>query len=158
MKLKDQNIIPPKAELIVIPRASGDIILYAAPVMDFSEFKTAVPEPKPPIITKRGESPEIDLTDEDYKKAMKNYGELKFNWTNFKSLTMGTPELTFDQVLLDNSNTWNLFEKEMLETFTQGEVNYIVNKVMEANGLSQKRLQEARDRFLNPAPVAVVKA
>lgn len=157
MHLKGQPIEPPKPELIVIPRASGDIILYASPIMSFEEFKAGVPQPKPPTITKRGEQPQDDFDDTDYKKAMKDFADVKFSWTLFKSLTLGTPDLVFDTIKSDDANTWNNFESEMLKTFTQGELNQIVTKVMEANGLNQSRMQEARDRFLNPDQAVTAK-
>ncbi len=85
---------------------------------------------------------------------MDTWATRKFNWTNYKSLTLGTPELEFESIRADDANTWDNFESEMLKCFTQGELNHIVAKIMEANGLSPKRRQEARDRFLNPAPGA----
>ncbi len=155
MKHKGQSILPPSPELIVIPRVGAtDIILYASAVLSFEEFKAGNPEPKPPTITRRGEQPQPDLDDADYKKEMRRWGELKYNWTCFKSLRLANPDLEFETIKDDDANTWGNFEEEMLKSFTQGELNHIVGKIMEANGLSQVRLKEARDRFLNPAPGA----
>jgi hypothetical protein len=147
MKSKNRTIEPPKPVAIVIPRAEGDIILHAAAIMDFTEFETGCPVPKPPTITLLGKEPEPDLEDKDFKKQLEVYSKAKMGWTCFKSLSLANPDIEFEIVKADDANTWPLFNDEMGKSFTEGELGLIIQTVLRANGMSRSYLEEARDRF-----------
>lgn len=148
MKIKGKKIAGPNIEIIAIPRGDGeDIIFKAQAILDMEPFFKAMPVPQAPKVrTKDGvsENPE----DPDYKKALMEWAGKKTAWMILKSLEV-TPDLIWEQAKLEDPNTWHLYIKELNESgFSDIEISRIINGVMSANCLDERKMEEARKRFL----------
>lgn len=92
-----------------------------------------------------------DFEDPKYVVSMNTYGENKTNWMVLKSLE-ATPEITWETVDKANPQTWGNYNKELEEAgFSEFERQRIIGLVMEANALSDRRIEEARETFLSAA-------
>lgn len=138
--------LAPANEVIVIPRQDGDIILEAAPIMEWDTFEKLVPEPKvPDKIIKEQRIP--DYANPNYIKATEKRNNLRQAYLIIYSLK-ATPGLEWDTVKFNEPDTWENYLKELSSAFSMGEVAIIINGVMAANGLDNERIEEAKKRFL----------
>lgn len=139
----------PNSELIVIPRRGRDpIVLTAQAVLDYEEFENLCPKPKVSYVTKKGGVKEPDINDKGYLEQTRDYAKKQTYYMFVKSLLLGTPTLEFNLIKLEEPDSWLLFEKEFrVSGFSPGEVNYILNKIMEANTLNEAKVDAARESF-----------
>ena len=149
MKINGVTFKTENVETIVIPRSDGnDIIFKAAPVVNHKEYNEQYPEPKPPMVMRKGEmvsSP--DLEDREYKEKFAKWLGNRWLWMFVKSL-QATPGVSWDKVDIKEPTTWGLLEEELGEAgFTPPEINMIFAGVLKANSLDQKHIEKARDRF-----------
>lgn len=150
MKIEGRSIKGPNVEVIVIPRGDGqNIVFKAQAVLDSTRFNTLAPEPTPPLRRLAGQDVDTPWLDEpEYLKKRVAHAKLWFAWIVLESLS-ATPGLEWDTVQENDPTTWLNYEKELRDSgFSISECNFIVNKVMEANCLSDAKLKEARDSFL----------
>ena len=153
MKIKGKKVSGRNIEYVIIPRQnekgeSEDIVFYCQSVIDFEPFRKLCPEPKPPQIMKRGEGLIEDVEDPQYKEAVKRHNENRMNWLVLESLK-GTPDLEWESVQAGNSDTWNNYQKELRESgIGEFEINRIIQGVLVANSLDERKMEEARKRFL----------
>lgn len=135
--------------VIPIPREGKDFIIIATAVQSYAEFDKLVDEPKPPNRVFAGDStPTPDFKDKGYLDQIKNYNSQRWTWMMIESIR-NTPDLEFEKVVFDQPETWKQFEPELKESgFSQNEIAYIMSKIVEVNGLSERMLEEARQRFL----------
>lgn len=150
MKYLGKTIDRPQPEIVVIPRPSGNIIIRCAMVTDFTAFDGLCPEPKPPKILLAGETEFKDnYEDPEYTKAMNDFNLKRASWLVIKSLTLGTPELEFETVKLEDPSTWANYAKELEDDgLTKGEIQYLITKAIEACGFSTSKVEEATKDFL----------
>jgi hypothetical protein len=148
MKLHGVRIEGPNVEEIVIPRGETQIVLRARAVLDDQEFDDLCPRPKPKVMIKKG-GQKIEQTDEpSYKAAIDKWGQQRVAWLVLKSLE-ATEGLEWEQVECDDPKTWTLYQDELKASgFSDAEVARIIAGVMAANGLSESKVEEARQRFL----------
>lgn len=149
MKLNGQEIKGPNVITLALPRGDDEaIIIKAKSVLDLSEFDKLCPEPKPPIRLKPGGRKIEDKNDDKYKTALADFASNRIHYMVIKSLE-ATEELTWDTVILSDPSTWKNYQEELKKAFFSDiEINRIVNAVFEANCLSEMKLEEARQRFL----------
>ena len=140
-----------KANLVIIPIPRGNntaIIFQAEAVLNNDDFDKLCPLPSPPMITFPGKEPTQDVTDKDYIEKVSKYSTNKFCWMILKSLE-ATEGLTWDTVEMNNPDTWDNYEEELRKGgFTESEIIHIINGVIQANGLSDDKIDEARKSFL----------
>lgn len=149
MKIKGQKLSTVNKVTIVIPRSEGeDIVFVAAAVLDSEEFDVLVPEPKPPMILRRGETIQVpDLEDKNYKEQLTNRAKLQTYWLIIKSL-MATPDLEWELVKVTDSSTWEKLEEEFKSSgLTPIERNQVIQGVMRANSLDIEYIEKAKERF-----------
>lgn len=155
MLYKGEKLTPYVAELY-LPRNKGAICIRAAAVLSYDEFHKIVPSPKPPEKIIKGGARVPDFESRFYKGELNDYGRHKQNWMFLKSLAAST-EITWETIDWTDPTTWGNYEKELEEAgFSEFERQMIFALVMEANGLDQRKLEEARESFLtalaNPQP------
>lgn len=147
MKIQGKALKGPQVVFVVIPREDGDIIFKAKAVLDLTPFEQLCPEPKPPLMLK-GNQQIVNVEAPSYKSAMASYLDKRMNWLILKSLE-DSDGLEWEQVKMDDHTTWAFFREELKDAgFTIFEVNRIIAGAIEANGLSDTRMEEARKRFL----------
>lgn len=155
MRILGQEIKGPNEELIVIPRGDGQIVLKARAVLDYKDFDRLCPEPKAPWIMKPGGVKEQNFNDVNYVAAIRQRVTKQTFFMFIKSLE-ATPGLTWDTIDLKAPDTWLNFEKELEESgFSQIERNIITRSVMVANNLDERKIEEARQRFIQSQVIQV---
>lgn len=149
MKIKGKKLSNPNREIIAIPRAgSDDIIFIAEAILDYEEFDAMIPEPKPGVKVMKGGEKVLDFDSPNYKSELKNYGIKRYQWMVLKSLR-ATPDLEWETVNYGDPSTWHNYEKELKDAgFSNVEFNRILKGVSDANCLNEEKVEEARKRFL----------
>ena len=150
MKLHGKKLSTLNNQIIIIPREDGDIIFKAAAVLDMTDFDQLCPEPKPPLIRKRGENVDTpDLNDKKYQEAVQKRNRQYTNYLILKSLQV-TEGLEWETINLVDPSTWENLEKELQDTgFSSMERVQIIQGVMRANSLDMAYIEEARKRFFD---------
>lgn len=147
MKYNGLKIEKPNELLVVIPRGEMLIPFRAKAVLDYADFYARCPAPKPPMGAKPGEEPQPLLDHPQYKEALQKSSLRMYYYMILKSLE--DPSLTWETIKMDDPDTWQNFEKEMIDSkFTSAEIRKIVEAVLSVNSLNEKHLDEARTRFL----------
>lgn len=148
MKLHGVKIEGPNVEEIIIPRGDGQIVLLATAVLDHQEFEDLCPRPKPKVVIMKG-GKRVEKTEEPgYRKSIEQWAKQHIAWLVLRSLE-ATEGLEWDTVDMDKPLTWLNYEKELSDSgFTDAEQARIIQGVMAANGLSETKVEEARQRFL----------
>ncbi len=165
MKINGKPLPGPSMDFVVLPRprseepdpenpdrmreVNNDVVFHCKAVLDFEEFDAVVPEPKPPSSIRPGETAATpNFSHPDFLKKQFEYGLKKQAWLTIQSL-MATPNLEWEQVKLDEPETWKLWMKELQqEGFTLGEILKIQQTVHRVNGLDEDKFEEARKSFL----------
>lgn len=146
MRIKGDKITKDNIEIIPIPRPNGDII-FKARVADMDTFDKMYPLPQPFYRVLPGGKQEIDFANPEYQKAVEKHTKMRNNWLILDSLSI-TPDLQWEKVDMKNPETWDNYMDELKESFTPSEVNHILAGIYRANVLDEKRIEEARQRFL----------
>jgi hypothetical protein len=154
MRIAGKTIQGPSREVLVIPRATGDIVFEAEAVLDFSEFEQVAPQPKPPQTMIPGGIPVPNFDHPEYKASLRKWSEKRTNWMILKSLS-ATKDLEWDMVKMEQPDTWELLEKELeLAGFNQMEQMLIRGLGVKVNSVDEEKMEQARKRFLalQPSP------
>lgn len=148
MKIKGKVIQGPAVEIVAIPRDGGDVIFKCRAVLDYEPFEKLVPEPVPPQQLAAGQTiPAPDFDDKEYIKACGDRAQLQYRWMCIQSI-LATEGLEFDTIKLNNPTTFDNLQKELTDSgFSPYEITEIVKGIQAANGMSDKRMIEARERF-----------
>jgi hypothetical protein len=149
MKINGKKLSGPNKVFIALPREGGDVVFIAQGVLDYDEFNTLCPIPKPPRIRRPGDEESTpDFSEPKYQESIQKYGAEKSAWMIMKSLE-ATEGLEFETVKKDDHTTWTNIYKELKDSgLCDMEITRIIDGVMEANCLSDERVEEARNRFL----------
>lgn len=156
MKIKGKKIEGPNVEIIPIPRAQGDdIIFQAQAVLDMEPFETMCPTPIPPIKRLASGEEIPNLQDVNYLKSLQNISTKRLAWIVLTSL-QATEGLEWETVDLSDHTTWGLFRKELHESgFSDIEINRIIAGCISVNALNDDKIEAARERFLLTAQEAL---
>jgi len=146
MKINGHEIQGACVSTLVLPRGEDNIIIKAQSIPDFDEFDKLCPEPKAPgILTKAGWEP--NLKDESYRSVLNIYQENRIAYLIVRSLEVS--DIEWDSVDVNNPKTWTNYIADFKEAgLSEIEIGHIVQLVMEANSLDEKKLEEARKNFL----------
>lgn len=148
MKIHGKKLNGPNVEVKVFPRSEGDIVIKAQAVLDESEFYELCPPPSPPIITKPDGTKRLDIEDEKYNNELRKWSSRKSGWITIKSLE-ATEGLEWESIDIGDPETWENVTQELKEAgFSTAERNVIHDIISVANGLDQKKIEEATARFL----------
>lgn len=153
MKIHGNRIDSVNEVLIPILRPTGDILLKAQAVHDKSDFEKLVKEPEAPMVMHRGSTAHVpNFEDPGYREKQKKFNQLRSDWLVLKSL-QATDGLEWENVKMEEPDTWQNWRQELVDSkFTDGEIVRIMNAVVEANGLDEDKIEEARQRFLALVP------
>lgn len=153
MKIHGKTLDVAVIETIVIPRASGEIIFKAKPVTDFTSFDALCPRPIPATIKKNDGTSFLDVEDAAYKFQVDDWAKKRTSYMIIKSLE-ATEGLEWSTIEASNPDTWSGYDRELVTAgFSTLEMNKIMDAVINANGLNEKKIDEATKRFL-AGPVA----
>lgn len=149
MKLQGREFKGPNVEIIAIPRSDGDVILKAQCILDWDEFEKVCPEPIAPTILHRGTNVAVpNFEDPGYAKNLQEYRRAQTEWMILKSL-QATEGLEWETVNMSDPTTYSNFRSELSKAgFTTWQIAQIINGVMIANGLDERKIEEAKKRFL----------
>jgi hypothetical protein len=149
MKLRGKSLDQRREMTVVLTREGNeDIVLKMAAVLNTSDFDKVYQEPSPPTKILKGGAKTLDFDNETYKSAIRERNKSYIGWLIFHSLSV-TEGLEWDIVKMDDPNTWNQWQDELeAAKFSAGEIKHILAKVIEVNGMSEERLEEARQAFL----------
>ena len=147
MKINGKIIEGPTPEVIVIPKGTEEFVFKALPVLNYDEFDKICPVPNPPEIMKPGGKKTLDYEDKAYDKLLTDWAMRKNDWTALQSLSV-TEGLEWETVAEGDPDTWVNFRQELRIIFTEAEIMLITDLVNIANGLDQKKIDEATKRFL----------
>lgn len=159
MKIKGDRLDGPQPLECIIPRTEGKHIRFVCgPVLDYSEFNELVPEPKVKYFTDVKTKEKTALYDDPaYKKAWLDRGEMKAAWFAITSLSF-TPDIEWEQVKMGDPKTFSLYEKELREFLTEGEMQQLIGTIYDANHPSEARKKEALASFAASQVAAMVPA
>jgi hypothetical protein len=149
MALKIGGVVVTRCEeVLVLPRSQGDDIPFMAKSVSINdEFEEKVPKPIPPMLTKKGGAKEPDLLDKDYLNQVSQREEKRFALMCLRSLEPSNIE--WEKVDIDKPGTWLKWTDELQENgISETEVNRVINLVSDANALSERKIQAARENFL----------
>jgi len=143
MKLKGQTIGRPSSKPVVFTRGDTEFVFHVQAVFDLEKFEEMCPEPKPKRSLKKGL-----MIDDAYKKAREDWFKLRATFVILQSLD-ATEDLEWEQVDRNDPSTWANYEKELREAgLTTGELTYLIEQVNSVNSITEKVMEEARDRFI----------
>ena len=140
----------PCETVLVLPRGREQIVFRASGVRSMDDFHKFCPEPVPPNkLTKDG--PVADTEDEGYRAALSGYYKRHNSYLLIHSLAPS--QIEWDTVQIDNPSTWNNWVEDLTNAgLNNVECNLVMNLVMEANSLDEKKLERAREAFLRGTP------
>jgi hypothetical protein len=150
VKIAGRKIEGPNVEIVVIPRGNGESHVFRAmAILDYSPLDKICMPPRPPIAIRPGGERIVNVEDPTYKQALVEYGQKRTAWLVLQSLRLGTPDLEWETVKYDDSNTWVGYVDELRSAgFTENEIVRIVRAAAIANALDDAKLEEARKSFL----------
>lgn len=148
--------LKPNEQVLVLPRADGDIVFTIRALTSTKEFEDKVKEPVAPKgRDKTGEVVE-DFEDTTYKAEVKTRGDLRWDYMMVQALRH-TDGLEWEKVKLDDPYTYSKWEEEFQEAgFTEWEIGRIKATVMEVNGLNEAKIAAATASFLAKLAVQLV--
>jgi hypothetical protein len=147
MKYRGKTLVKQSHAFVVIPHNGEDVIFKCGVLDGYKEFEAICPLPQPPTILRQGEQ-SVNIEDPTYKANVATWAMNRTNWLVCKSLSVN-PDLVFETINMADPSTWGNWEKELTEAgFGQVAINRIIETVIEANGLSEKRIDEATKAFL----------
>lgn len=148
MKMNGVKLDVRAVEYTVIPRASGNIVFKSQAVPELDAYDEKFPAPVAPTRTIKGGTTMVVTDDPEYMKALTDWATNKSDWMFIMSLS-ATEWLEWERVDLNNPATFKEWRAELKEAgFTVAELIRIVNDVQAANGMNQKRIDEAQADFL----------
>jgi len=148
MKINGETLTKPKAVPLVFPREDGDIVFKITPCLDFERYEKLCPTPKPPEMVKPNGTKIQDFQDERYLKAIEKNSRAKIDFLFLESLKE-TEGLEWDTIKENDPTTWGNLEQELKDNyFIPKEIDLLLEKIMDVNGLNPTIFEEARNRFL----------
>lgn len=147
MKIHGKTYSEPRVETVVIPHQGGDLVFKAKAILDYTPFETICPLPEAPMVMRRGGEQYRNLDDPKYKEKIAEWSRRRTNWMIIESLK-ATDGLEWETITSDPA-TWSNYVDELVKAnLSLVEINCIVDCVIDANGLNQKKIDEATERFL----------
>lgn len=147
MRIGNKQLVGPSPVKVKIFRDDGDIDFICGAVLDYSPFDKLCPPPKAPLSTNIATGEETrKINDPRYVISFEKQSNARVDWMVINSLSH-TPDLTWENVRLDDPETWSLHEDELRKFLTPNEYGRVIDGVVEANSPSGKRRKEAMDVF-----------
>lgn len=147
MKIGGIEVQGPNESVLHLPHHDTVVTFRARALLDtdFDHFNAVCPYPSPPVTqTKNGTKENLD--DPGYKQQVANYEEKRLGWMVMTSLE--PTGIEWESVEPDKPNTWRKFRDDFRKAgFGAVQISRIVNLVMDANCLSESKMEWAREVF-----------
>jgi len=147
MKINGRKLSAPSVEYAIFPREDGDVVFYCKALLSHEDFEKMVPIPEPPVIRYPDNRVVKNVESDEYKEDIAKYLQMKSDWTILTSLR-DTPGLEWEMVKYEDPQTWKDWKDELRTFLTEGEILYLLNTITIVNGLSESKIQRARESFL----------
>lgn len=148
MLIAGNKVEMPPEDVVVFPRAQGNLIFHIKGVASFEGFESSCPRPTPPRILKRGQQVE-NTEDATFQKQFTAWLQQRQDWLLLEALSIDKNEITWEDVVMDDPSTWTKVNDELKAAgLTQVELNRLIDKVYEVNALSERGMETARANFL----------
>jgi hypothetical protein len=142
---------------VTIARVGSESIDFVCgAVLDFSEFQRVCPPPVIPFVQEVGKPGYHDMNDKTYLAALDKHSTLNTTYLILASLAGSDIEWTM--VDMNDPSTWDNYEAELAEFFTNAEIATIVRGVMDANLPNKSRSFEALGNSQPPQQGAEVQS
>jgi hypothetical protein len=148
MKFKGKDIKKGSVDYAVVDRGVDQIVFKIETVSDYSDFDKLCPMPEAPTIKPAGKPAFKDVEDKTFKKEVEEYALKKLSWGFIKSIENSENIEMGERIDLSNSETWALVFEDLGEALTTGEVDYILGKFNEVQGLTNEKIKESTEAFL----------
>jgi len=154
MKVNNKVVPKTQVEVAVIPRGDEELVFKCQLVRDYSEFDALCPRPEvpnksfPPCETYPQGRSVPDFDNASYKTKVATYAERKNAWTIIKSLE-ATDGIEWETVKMDDCTTWAGYMDELEgNNFSDTEIAFLMQKIIDANGMNERRIKVATESFL----------
>ena len=152
MKIFGKSNFKPKDLELVISRIEDGkeefTVFKAKTLEDLEAFDEILSRPNPPTRTKPDGTKTVMVDDIKYTEELTDWLTIRMDWMYIKSLE-ATEGLEWSRVKADDPDTFCEIHKELEESgLRPAEVIMIKNLVMEANVLTDDKIEEAKQRFL----------
>lgn len=148
MKINGRSFTKANEDVVVIPRADGDIVFKIVAILSDEPFQQLCPFPSPPKVLYPDGSTGHNPEDTEFKQAVAQWAGKKTNWTFVEALRQ-TDGIEWDKVKYDDPLSWQFWLEDLKSAFfTDNEITYISNAIVRVNNLNQSYLDEARLSFL----------
>lgn len=152
MKLQGKTLTGPSVRVIPIVRSEtnqdDNFYFTAKAVLDYTAFDKLCPMPKPPEMILPGGERKLNVEHPQFKVKLVEWNTLRTHWMILQSIAE-TPGLEFSTVKPDEPATWPNYETEMRASgLSEAEIARVITGVIDANGLDDSKIDEARKHFL----------
>lgn len=150
MKVNGKSLSGPRVTDLVLPYGPDEsdyIVFKFRALTSKDKFEDIMPRPIPPQVMKPGGETFYNREDPNYREAINNWADKKINWEFLQSISV-TEGLEWATVDMTDPNSWDNWKKDLEEHFGIIEFNKIFGAYLDANSLSDEKLDEARKRFL----------
>lgn len=145
MKIDGVVVDDVNEDVLVLPRAKGNIIFKGKAVESFDDFDKQCPVPLPPVLlTRKGKKDDVE--DNGYKQALINHQVKRMSWLTIKTLEPSNIE--WDTVKFDEPKTWNNWTDDLSKVLSPGEQRRLLDFILEVNCLNERKVAQARADFL----------
>ena len=148
--MKLRGTTPPlNVVTVVLPREGEDLVFKFKAVLDIKRFEDLCPEPKlSTVISVIDGTKKPDPTDPTNTEKTEKHNGLRIAYMFLHSIT-ATEGLEWETVNIDDPTTWENYKQELLDSnISLPELGHLITAMLEANGLSEEKMVEARNRFL----------
>jgi len=134
-----------------LPIQRGGVLhgFFAQPVWSMVPFYEVCPRPQPGpteiVFTNKGNAPDFEHA--DFVKRLDAWKMKKWGWMTLTALAPSN--ITFDDVSLDDPDTWGNVEKALSDEFGHFEFQRLMDLVDEAQVLDDEKLAVNRETFLS---------
>lgn len=156
MTVNGKKVTGARTTTVVLPIGDADdfIAFKFKALTAKDDFEKVMPRPKPPKLMKPGGVEFFDYDDKGYKERINNWGNSKINWEFLRSISV-TDGLEWETVKIEDPSTWENWRTDIENNFGMVDFGRIFQGFLDANSLSEEKLEEARLRFLASQEVAV---
>lgn len=147
MKIGEIEVQGPNESVLHLPHNDGVITFRARALLDedFDQFNALCPYPKPPV-TRTKDGDKQNTSDPGFKQQVANWENQRVGWMVMTSLE--PTGIEWSMVKPDKPGTWKHYRKELSQAgFGSIQIQRIVNHVMDANCLSESKMEWAREVF-----------
>ena len=149
MKYKGKKLEGPQEAVVVLPRQSGDDLVFKfAAVLNMDDFDKICPLPVPKEKLMPGGGRSLDVESQEYKDALDDWAMKKTHYMYLKSISI-TEDLEWETVEMSDPDTWENYNTELMDAgLTEAERLKLLQTYSQVQGLDQDKIDQATKSFL----------